>query len=88
MIGKPIALIQVPNQRLFIMSAAARYLGISDDSLKKYTDLGQIKAYDFNGRRAYRLEDMDYLIENLPQWDDSRGEKPATVLPMNRRVSG
>ena len=88
MIGKPIALIQVPNQRLFIMSAAARYLGISDDSLKKYTELGQIKAYDFNGRRAYRLEDMDYLIENLPEWDHSAGEKPAMVVPMDRRAQG
>ena len=80
MIGKPVALIQVPNQRLFGPAAAARYLGISDDTLKKYTDLRQLTAYNFNGRRAYRLEDLDYLIEHLPEWDDAAGEKPAKVI--------
>lgn len=79
MIGKPIALLQVPNQRLFGPQAASQYLGIDTDSLKKYTHLGQLKAYDFNGRRAYRLEDLDSLIDNLPEWEDSRGEKPAKV---------
>jgi hypothetical protein len=73
MIGKPVALIQVPNQRLFKIQAAARYLGISDDSLKKYTDLQQIAAYRFNGARVYKLEDLDRLIDSLPEWDDASG---------------
>lgn len=77
MIGKPVALMQVPNQRLFKVQPAARYLGISDDSLKKYTDLGHLKAYMYNGFRVYKLEEMDALIDNLPEWDDARGEKPA-----------
>jgi hypothetical protein len=34
MIGKPEALIQVPNQRLFGMKAAARYLGMHAQTLK------------------------------------------------------
>ena len=84
-IGKPIALIQVPNQRLFKVGPAARYLGVSDDSLKKYTDLGQIKAYEFNGCRVYKLEELDKLIEDLPEWDDARGEKPAKVT--EKRIS-
>ena len=67
-IGKTIALIQIPNQRLFGVKAAARYLGISDDSLRKYTALGQVRAYDFNGKRAYRLEDLDAWIESLQPW--------------------
>jgi hypothetical protein len=78
--GKPVAFIQVPAQRLFKVQAAARYLGISDDTLKKYTTLGLIKAYDFQGSRVYKLEDLDRLIESLAEWDDARGEKPAKVM--------
>ena len=65
---------------MFKVQAAARYLGISDDTLKKYTALGLIKAYDFQGSRVYRLEDLDRLIESLAEWDDARGEKPAKVM--------
>ena len=36
MIGKLIALIQVPNQRLFSTKAAAQYLGIHEDTLREY----------------------------------------------------
>jgi hypothetical protein len=79
-IGKPIALIQVPAQRLFKVQAAARYLGISDDTLKKYTALGLVKAHDLNGSRVYKLEDLDRLIDCLLEWDDARGEKPAKVM--------
>ena len=80
MIGKPVALIQIPNQRLFKVGVAARYLGISEDTLKKYTDLGQIKAYDLNGCRVYKLEELDRLIDCLSEWDHTHGEKPAKVM--------
>ena len=40
MIGKPVALIQVPNQRLFSTKAATQYLGVHPDTLRKYADLG------------------------------------------------
>jgi hypothetical protein len=79
MIGKPVALIQIPNQRLFSPAAAAKYLGICTDTLYKITDLGQVQAFDFNGRRAYRLEDLDALIESLREWHDSAGERPASA---------
>jgi hypothetical protein len=84
MIGKPVALIQVPNQRLFGPAAAAQYLGICTDTLYKITDLGQVKAYDFNGRRAYRLEDLDALIESLREWHDSLGDKPASATSQGK----
>lgn len=80
MIGKPIALIQVPNQRVFSPGACARYLGICTDTLYKITALGQLDAFDFNGRRAYKLEDMDKFVDSLPKWDDAAGEKPVSVL--------
>jgi len=55
---KPVPLVQVRNQRLFGPKAAARYPGICEDTLKKITDLGQLRAFNMNGRRAYRLEDL------------------------------
>ncbi len=83
-IRKPIALIQVPNQRLFGPKAAAKYLGICDDTLKKITDLEQIRAFKLNGRRAYRLEDLEQFIESLPGWYDGLGEKSAEVVEKGR----
>ena len=79
-IRKPTALIQVPNQRLFGPKAAARYLGICEDTLKKITDLEQIPAFKLNGRRAYRFEDLERFIESLPGWYDDSGEKSAKVV--------
>lgn len=78
-LNKPVALLQVPNQRVFGPKAAARYLGVDTDTLRKITDKGQIKAYDFNGRRAYRLEDLDRLIESWREWKNGAGEKPASA---------
>lgn len=86
MIDKPLAVVQVPNRRLFGPKAAAKYLGICEDTLKKITDLGQINAFNMNGRRAYRLEDLDAYVESLPGWYDSTGEKSAKVVG-DRRVS-
>ncbi len=54
MIGKPVALIQIPNQAMFSPKAAARYLGINVKTLKDLTDLGQIAARRFKNRRFIR----------------------------------
>jgi len=80
MTDKPIALVEIRKQRLFGPKAAARYLGICEDTLKKITDLGQVRAFNMNGRRAYRLEDLDAYFESLPEWYDSTGEKSAKVV--------
>ena len=79
-IRKPSAPLQVTNQRLFGPKAAARYLGICEDTLKKITDLEQIPAFNLNGRRAYRIEDLERFIESLPGWYDDPGEKSAKVV--------
>jgi len=72
--------IQLANQRLFGPKAAARYLGICEDTLRKITDLEQIPAFNLNGRRAYRIEDLERFIESLPGWYDDVGEKSAKVV--------
>ena len=85
MADKPIAFVGNRNQRLF-GPKAARYLVVCEDSLKKISDLGQLRAFNMNGRRAYRLEDLDAYVESLPGWYDSTGEKSAKVVG-DRRVS-
>ena len=71
MIVGPIELIQIPNQRLFQMKAAAQYLGISVDSLRTYADLGLIRARSLNGRRVFLLEDLDAFIDSLPMYQST-----------------
>ncbi len=78
MIGKPIALIQVPNQRLFGIKAAARYLDMHAQTLRKLTDLGEIKARRLGERRVYPLEELDRFIDSLPEWYHGPGERSGT----------
>ena len=68
MIGKSVALIQVPNQRLFSTKAASRYLGVHPDTVRKYSDLGWVKARRLENRRVFALEDLDHFIESLPEY--------------------
>ncbi len=86
MIGKPVALIQVPNQAMFSPKAAARFLGINVKTLKQLTDLGELPARRFRSRRAYLLEDLERFRTSLPRWYDRRhgGENPG----QERRTHG
>lgn len=79
MIGKAIALIQIPNQALFGPKAAAQYLGMNVKTLKLLTDLGEVPARRFRNRRAFLLEDLENYRTNLPQWYDAdqSGENPS-----------
>ncbi len=75
MIGKAIALIQVPNQRLFGTKAAAFYVGKHPNTLRKMADLGIIEArveFDASGRkhRVFALEVLDAYIDSLSRWYD------------------
>jgi hypothetical protein len=62
---KPIPLVQVRTQRLFGPKGTAQYLGIREDKLKKITDPGQLRAFNMNGRRAYRVEDLEAYVESF-----------------------
>src|SRR2546425_11385367 len=71
MIGKPVAFFEVPNQRLFGTKAAARYLGLHEQTLRKLTDMGELTARKMGSRRVYALEDLDRYIDSLPRWYDA-----------------
>jgi excisionase family DNA binding protein len=74
-VAKAVALIQVPNQRGFKMKAAAKYLGIHPQTLRKVTDEGRIRAKDMGGQRLYTLEDLNAYIESLSEWYYGAGER-------------
>ncbi len=84
MIGKTTALIQVPNQRLFSVKAAAKYLGIHEQTLRKLTDLGEVQAQRMGSRRVFRLEELDRFIDSLPPWCDY-GPDENPRIPLERR---
>jgi excisionase family DNA binding protein len=53
------------------VSEAAKYLGISPNTIRKYTDRGLIKAKRLpGGDRLYRIEWLDGFVENLPNADE------------------
>jgi excisionase family DNA binding protein len=61
-------LLKIPIQRLFGTKSAANYLGIHEQTLRKYVDLGMIKARRLEKRRVFTLEDLNCFIEDLPRW--------------------
>ena len=64
---KRIEIIEVDEQFYFKVSAAAKYTGLSPNTLRKYTDLGIIKAKRLpSGDRTYRKDWLDEFMENLP----------------------
>jgi len=69
---KAIQFVTIPQQAVFYTGAAARYLGISPNTLRKRSDLGLIPCrQDENGKRVFLLEDLDNYIKSLPPYQYS-----------------
>ncbi len=81
---KRIEIIEVDEQFYFKVSAAAKYTGLSPNTLRKYTDLGLIKAkrLPISGDRSYRKDWLDEFMENLP---NSAYNHPQSDLSSNPR---
>ena len=70
---REVRIIEIPERFHFKVSAAARYPGISPNSLRKYTDLGMIKAKRLlNGDRLYCNEDLDLFFDSLEDAIDQK----------------
>ena len=88
---KRIEVIEVPEQFYFKVSAAAKYIGLSANTLRKYTDLGLIKAkrLPISGDRTYRKDWLDEFMESLPDAVDrftvSAYNHPQSDLSSNPR---
>ncbi len=87
---KRIEIIEVDEQFYFKVSAAAKYAGLSPNTLRKYTDQGLIKAKRLpSGDRIYRKDWLDEFMENLPDAVDrftvSAYNHPQSDLSSNPR---
>ena len=88
---KKIEIIEVDEQFYFKVSDAATYIGLSPNTLRKYTDLGLIKAkrLPISGDRSYRKDWLDEFMENLPDAVDrftvSAYNHPQSDLSSNPR---
>ena len=64
---KRVEIIEVDEQFYFKVSDAAKYIGLSPNTLRKYTNLGLIRAKRLpSGDRTYRKDWLDEFMENLP----------------------
>jgi len=74
--SKAISIISVPTRRLFGPKAAAEYLGIHEQTLKKITDEGELAAKWMRNRKVYTLEELDRYIESLEPYNPGQGGNP------------
>jgi len=82
-----VQIVEVPEQAAFRVSDAARYLGISPNTLRKRSDLGLIPARrDRNGERIFLLRDLEAYLESLPEYRG--GGKPMVSTDRNRTPEG
>lgn len=64
--------VTVVEQAAFLVADAARYLGISANTLRKKSDLGLIPAKrDEAGNRIFLLVDLDAYLKSLPPFHKS-----------------
>ena len=81
---KRIEIIEIPEKFYFKVSAAATYLGISANSLRKYTDLGLIAAKRLpSGDRLYCKDDLDSFFQSL---DDAVHQLPPVGRHAQARI--
>ena len=79
----PIAWVRVPARRMFKTKAAAQYLGVHPQTLRRLTDDGKLKALNMDGKRVYTLEELDRYIGSLPEWYYGAGERPEATSSSN-----
>ena len=61
-----VQIVSVPEQAAFYVRDAAKYLGISPNTLRKRADLGLIAARrDGNDNRVFLLGDLDAYLTSL-----------------------
>jgi hypothetical protein len=75
-------IVPVPERAAFSVSRAARYLGMSPNTLRKRSDAGLIPARrDETGGRVFLLRDLDAYLDGLPPYRPTR-------YPRSRQPAG
>ena len=80
-----VAFVTAPNQRLYKTRAAAKYLGLHEQTLRKLTEEGLIPARVMRGCRVYTLEDLEAYVVSLPRWYYRGGERSEASNGDNNR---
>jgi excisionase family DNA binding protein len=79
------------RQLVFTSSQAARYLGVSLATVRRWTDAGFLTGYRTpGGQRRFSREQLDGFIASLQRTDQARPkpeERPSEARPSIRRVA-
>lgn len=69
---------QDDSQLVFTSSQAARYLGVSLATVRRWTDAGFLTGYRTpGGQRRFSREQLDGFIASLRRTDERRSSSPA-----------
>jgi excisionase family DNA binding protein len=79
------------RQLVFTSSQAARYLGVSLATVRRWTDAGFLTGYRTpGGQRRFSREQLDGFISSLQRTDETRtqpSQTHSTSMPSARRVA-
>jgi excisionase family DNA binding protein len=84
-----IQIVAVPAQAAFKVSRAAKYLGISPNTLRKKADLGLIPAHKSEaGERIFLLQDLDAYLISLPSYRSGANSVRSRLTKTGRMPKG
>ena len=70
---KAVQFVEIPERAALKVKAAARYIGISPNTLRKRSDLGLIPTRRGpNGERIYLLKELNAYLSSLPRLINQR----------------
>lgn len=78
-----------PIQAAFKTAGAAKYIGVSKNTIRKKTDLGLILCKrDENGNRIFLKNELDKYLESLPDFYDGGNSYSSQPVSTGRRKGG
>ena len=81
-----IKFIEVPKEAAFKVGRAARYLGISANTLRRKADLGLIPARkNDSGERIFLLRELDAYLNALPSYCSRATSYSSRLFKTGRR---
>jgi excisionase family DNA binding protein len=76
------------RQLVFTSSQAARYLGVSLATVRRWTDAGHISCYRTpGGQRRFSRDQLDRFITSLQRDSASAGSEVSISAPRGARVA-
>src|SRR6266536_617423 len=71
----------------FTLGQAAKYLGVAQSTIRKWSDVGRVRAfYTPGGHRRYRRGDLDAFLERSGPGGKARGGPRVLVVDDEPRV--